>query len=62
MRLDRTAFRAFLTAEAGAAGLEYVIIAAVVGLVFCAALYVVQGVVVGEFEAVDKALKHQNSY
>jgi Flp pilus assembly pilin Flp len=62
MRLDRTAFRTFLAAEAGAAGLEYVIIAAGVGLVLCAALCVVQGVVVGEFEAVDKALKHRNSY
>jgi Flp pilus assembly pilin Flp len=62
MPLDRTAFRAFLVAESGGAVLEYALLAAAVGLVLCAALCVVRGVVVEEFEAVDKALKQQNSY
>ena len=62
MPLDRTAFRAFLVAESGGAVLEYALLAAAVGLVLCAALSVVRGVVVEEFEAVDKALKQQSSY
>lgn len=53
-------FRAFLAAEGGGAGLEFVIIAAGVGLALSATLYVVGGVVTEKYEAVAAALKRQN--
>ena len=54
-------FRAFLGAEDGGTGLEFVIIAAGVGLALSATLYVAGGVVTGKYEAVAAALKHQNN-
>jgi Flp pilus assembly pilin Flp len=62
MRLDKTTLQAFLAAESGGTGLEFAILTAAVGLALSATLYVVRGVVVDEFEAIDKALRHQNSF
>lgn len=56
-----TTFRAFLASEGGGTGLEFVIIAAGVGLALSATLYVVGGVITGKYEAVASALKRQNN-
>ena len=61
MRTGMATFRAFLAAEAGGTGLEFVIVAAGVGLALSAALYVVGGVVTEKYEAIGSALKHQNN-
>jgi len=61
MRASMRAFRAFLAAEGGGTGLEFVIIAAGVGLAISATLYVVGGVVTEKYEAVAAALKRQNN-
>jgi Flp pilus assembly pilin Flp len=61
MRTGMTTFRAFLAAESGGTGLEFVIVAAGVGLALSAALYVVGGVVTEKYEAIWLALKHQNN-
>jgi Flp pilus assembly pilin Flp len=60
MRRSMQTFRAFLAAEGGGTGLEFVIIAAGVGLALSATLYVV-GDVTGKYEAVAAALKRQNN-
>lgn len=56
-----TTFRAFLASEGGGTGLEFVIIAAGVGLALSATLYVVGGVITEKYEAVASALKRQNN-
>lgn len=56
-----TTFRAFLASEGGGTGLEFVVIAAGVGLALSATLYVVGGVVTEKYEAVASALKRQNN-
>lgn len=61
MRRSMQTFRAFLAAEGGGAGLEFVIIAAGVGLALSATLYVVGGGVTEKYEAVAAALKRQNN-
>jgi Flp pilus assembly pilin Flp len=61
MQRSMQTFRAFLAAEGGGTGLEFVIIAAGVGLALSAALYVVSGVVTEKYEAVAAALKRQNN-
>lgn len=61
MRTSTTTFRAFLAAEGGGTGLEFVIIAAGVGLALSATLYVVGGVVTEKYEAVAAALRRQNN-
>lgn len=61
MRRSMQTFRAFLAAEGGGTGLEFVIIAAGVGLALSATLYVVGGGVTGKYEAVAAALKRQNN-
>jgi Flp pilus assembly pilin Flp len=61
MRTNMRTFRAFLAAEGGGTGLEFVIIAAGVGLALSATLYVVGGVVTEKYEAVASALKRQNN-
>ncbi len=60
-RRSMATFRAFLAAEGGGTGLEFVIIAAGVGLALSATLYVVGGVVTEKYEAVLAALKRQNN-
>jgi Flp pilus assembly pilin Flp len=61
MRTNVKTFRAFLAAEDGGTGLEFVIIAAGVGLALSATLYVVGGVITEKYEAVASALKRQNN-
>ena len=61
MQSSLRTFRAFLAAEGGGTGLEFVVIAAGVGLTLSATLYMVSGVVTGKYEAVASALKRQNN-
>lgn len=61
MRTCMRTFRAFLAAEDGGTGLEFVIIAAGVGLALSATLYAVSGTITGKYEAVAAALKDQNN-
>lgn len=61
MRTSVRTFRAFMAAEGGGTGLEFVMIAAGVGLALSATLYVVGGVATEKYEAVSSALKRQNN-
>jgi Flp pilus assembly pilin Flp len=61
IQAGRRTLQAFLAAEDGGTGLEFVIIAAGVGLALSATLYVAGGVVTGQYEAVAAALKRQNN-
>lgn len=61
MRAVMKTFRAFLASEGGGTGLEFVIVAAGVGLALSATLYVVGGGVTEKYEAVASALKRQNN-
>jgi Flp pilus assembly pilin Flp len=54
-------FRAFLAAEAGGTGLEFTVIAAVVGLAMALPLYLAGSMITEKFELVAAALKRQNS-
>jgi Flp pilus assembly pilin Flp len=54
-------FRAFLAVEAGRTGIEFTIIAAVVGLAMAVPLYLVGGMLTEKLELVASALKRQNS-
>jgi Flp pilus assembly pilin Flp len=56
-----TSFRAFLAAEAGGTGIEFTIIAVVVGLMMAVPLYLVGGMLTEQFELIASALKHQNN-
>ena len=55
-----TAVRAFLAAESGGTGLEFTLIAAVVGLAMSVPLYLVGNMVTEKFELIAAALKRQN--
>ena len=61
VRTSVKTFRAFLAAEDGGTGLEFVVIAAGVGLALSATLYAVGGGVIEKYEAVASALKRQNN-
>jgi Flp pilus assembly pilin Flp len=53
-------FRAFLAAETGGTGIEFTLIAAVVGLMMALPLYLVGNMLTDEFELIAAALRHQN--
>jgi Flp pilus assembly pilin Flp len=55
-----TSFRAFLAAETGGTGIEFTLIAAVVGLMMALPLYLVGNMLTGKFELIAAALRHQN--
>lgn len=55
-----TSFRAFLAAEAGGTGIEFTLIAAVVGLMMALPLYLVGNMLTQKFELIAAALRHQN--
>ncbi len=55
-----TSFRAFLAAEAGGTGLEFTLIAAVVGLMMALPLYLVGNMLTEKFELIASALRRQN--
>jgi len=55
-----TTFRAFLAAESGGTGLEFTLIAGVVGLAMAIPLYLAGSMITEKFERVAAALKHQN--
>jgi Flp pilus assembly pilin Flp len=61
IRSKITSFRAFLAAEAGGTGLEFTLIAAVVGLMMALPLYLVGNMITEKFELVAAALKRQNN-
>lgn len=54
-------FRSFLAAEAGGTGIEFTLIAAVVGLMMALPLYLVGNMLTEKFELIASALKHQNN-
>jgi Flp pilus assembly pilin Flp len=53
-------FRAFLAAETGGTGIEFTLIAAVVGLMMALPLYLVGNMLTQKFELIAAALRHQN--
>ena len=53
-------FRAFLAAEAGGTGLEFTLIAAVVGLMMALPLYLVGNMLTEKFELIASAFRRQN--
>jgi Flp pilus assembly pilin Flp len=53
--------RAFLAAEAGGTGIEFIIIAAGVGLAMLVPLYLVGTMLTEKFEMIAAALKRQNN-
>jgi Flp pilus assembly pilin Flp len=61
IRSKFTSFRAFLAAESGGTGLEFTLIAGVVGLAMAIPLYLVGSMLTEKFERIASALKHQNS-
>ena len=60
IRSKMTAVRAFLAAESGGTGLEFTLIAAVVGLAMSVPLYLVGSMLTEKFELLAAALKRQN--
>lgn len=55
-----TSFRVFLAAETGGTGIEFTLIAAVVGLMMALPLYLVGNWLSEEFELIAAALRHRN--
>jgi Flp pilus assembly pilin Flp len=60
LRSKATTFRAFVAAESGGTGLEFTLIAGVVGLAMAIPLYLAGSMLTEEFERIATALRHQN--
>jgi Flp pilus assembly pilin Flp len=54
-------FRAFLAAEAGGTGIEFTVIATIVGLMMAVPLYLTGIMITEKFELLASALKHQSN-
>jgi Flp pilus assembly pilin Flp len=62
VRSKNRSFRAFLAAESGGTGLEFTLVAGVVGLAMAIPLYLAGSMLTEKFERIAAALKQQNNH